>query len=103
MGKDKYGDEWDTDEYFVDFRCFDCGVNTVPERRPQEYYIVHDEIWLAAAMTKQSQRPSGDFLCIGCLEARLGRTLTRRDFPDCPANQLGDYLSSRLKARLLAM
>jgi hypothetical protein len=85
--------------------CVDCGVNTAPdllgrvemeqyrrmwaarygEESPVEYemefdercevYIVRDAVWRAAGM-----EPWGGCLCVGCLERRLGRTLTPRDF-----------------------
>ena len=48
-----------------------------------EFYIVTDEVWAASAMT-----PTGGCLCVGCLEARLGRQLTPADFPDLPVNDL---------------
>jgi hypothetical protein len=38
-----------------------------------ERYKVHDEVWKAA-------RGEG-WLCVGCLEERLGRRLTPDDFP----------------------
>jgi hypothetical protein len=69
-----------------DRRCIDCGTDTLPiEWGPRaEYFIVTDEIWAAAGMTK-----TGGCLCIGCLEARIGRQLTASDFPaDIPLNDL---------------
>jgi hypothetical protein len=48
-----------------------------------EYYMVHDIVWASAFMG-----PYDGMLCIGCLERRLGRPLTRlaaikdeRDWP----------------------
>jgi|SRR5262245_42339514 len=41
-----------------------------------EVYMVRDSVWKAAGM-----EPMGGCLCIGCLEKRLGRTLTPKDFP----------------------
>jgi hypothetical protein len=44
----------------------------------------------------------GDFLCIGCIETRLGRTLTPRAFTDAPINRPNDrWNSPRLNARLV--
>jgi hypothetical protein len=40
-----------------------------------EIYTVRESVWKAAGM-----EPMGGSLCIGCLEARLGRDLTWRDF-----------------------
>jgi hypothetical protein len=56
--------------------CVDCGTDTLPTgwHRRAEYYSVHDEVWAAAGMQFEG------FLCIGCLEVRVGRRLTRSDF-----------------------
>jgi hypothetical protein len=79
--------------------CIDCGINTAPglSTREQmerafaadwnkqgveqtfdefsEVYMVKPAIWKAAGMESFS-----GCLCIACLEKRLGRTLTPRDF-----------------------
>jgi hypothetical protein len=76
--------------------CVDCGVNTAPgtpagdfarmllERdgsfnaridEHTEMYMVKDAVWEKAGM-----KPFGGCLCIGCLEARLGRRLRPKDF-----------------------
>lgn len=70
--------------------CVDCGVDT---GEVHEYYMVADDLWAAA----------GDvpgMLCIGCLETRLGRMLTRDDFTGAPVNADLWPQSSRLRARL---
>jgi hypothetical protein len=54
------------------FLCLDCGIDT---GKAYEHYFVHNEVWDAAHSSREGM------LCIGCLEARLGRTLTRQDFP----------------------
>ena len=54
--------------------CADCGFDTIVV----EYYMVHDHVWAAAGMGPDED--SG-FLCIGCLERRLGRPLIGGDFP----------------------
>lgn len=82
------------DEYETElevFRCVDCGTNTM-----DEYYMVHDEVWSAAGMKKD-----GGMLCIGCLEGRLGRSLSAADFSPVPINHM-PYVerSARLSARL---
>jgi hypothetical protein len=41
-----------------------------------EVYGVRNKVWAAAGM-----KPKGGCLCIGCLEKRLGRKLTAKDFP----------------------
>jgi hypothetical protein len=84
--------------------CVDCGFDTAPgllDRRameeaakalgdawtkmdqgiPQhidqnsEVYRVRDSVWKKAGMT-----PWGGCLCVGCLEARIGRRLKPKDF-----------------------
>jgi hypothetical protein len=90
--------------------CVDCGINTLPgyptraemerlyktsaasktllatgEELPVasaevdercEVYTVRNSVWKAAGMV-----PMGGCLCIGCLEKRLDRRLTPKDFP----------------------
>jgi hypothetical protein len=86
------------------WNCIDCSINTAPgcstraefeialqasvltasgkqgvtqtydER--SEVYTVKPEVWRAAGMDDL-----GGCLCIGCLEKRLGRFLTPKDFP----------------------
>lgn len=76
--------------------CVDCGVNTAPgmmnrkqldlafalhEEAPQrmsdqqEVYTVTKEVWRASGL-----EDFGGCLCIGCLEKRIGRRLTPKDF-----------------------
>jgi hypothetical protein len=87
--------------------CTDCGYNTNPSQPTREeaereaarqiragkrkwkiptrydhrseVFIVHDHIWKAAGM-----EPWGGCLCVGCLEARIGRELRPEDFPPHP-------------------
>jgi hypothetical protein len=59
------------------FWCLDCPLNT---KELLEYYNVHDNIWNSVAS------PNDGMLCIGCLENRLGRRLSRNDFSDAPIN-----------------
>jgi hypothetical protein len=42
------------------------------------------------------------FLCIGCLESRLGRTLIDDDFREVPLNEPGPWHTLRLLERLYA-
>lgn len=65
--------------------CNDCGRDTLPFDRRSEWYVVSDTVWQEAGM-----KPAGGYLCIGCLEARLGRQLTPEDFPDVPVNDLSE-------------
>jgi hypothetical protein len=64
------------------WHCRDCGVDTTPctgkrgcrhKKGRWELYLVHDELWAAAGMQH-------GYLCIGCLEARIGRRLVPQDF-----------------------
>jgi hypothetical protein len=79
--------------------CVDCGINTAPgilsrARMEQafaadwnnqgvtqtvcknsEVYTVKPPVWKAANMDGM-----GGYLCIGCLEKRIGRTLVPKDF-----------------------
>ena len=82
-----------TDQEVEDsFNCLDCGFNT---KEGHEYYTVHDEVWLKA------HPDDWGMLCIGCLEERLGRVLTRHDFPDYPVNDENVfYQSDRLRNRI---
>jgi hypothetical protein len=41
-----------------------------------EVYMVRDSVWKAAGL-----EPMGGCICIGCLEQRLGRRLSPKDFP----------------------
>jgi hypothetical protein len=69
----------------------DCKVDTF---EINEYYTVHDEVWLTAHPDDYG------LLCIGCLETRLGRVLTPTDFPRYPINSGVFRQSERLKDRI---
>ncbi|MGA2321569.1 MAG: hypothetical protein ABSG95_12645 [Solirubrobacteraceae bacterium] len=82
--------------------CADCGVNTTPYTGKRgcrhigrwEDYMVRDEIWTAAGVGE-------GFLCVGCLELRLGRRLESGDFVDVPINEPDDpWHTPRLASRL---
>ena len=49
--------------------------------------MVHAELWYRAVPEEFNARGMTIFLCIGCLEARIGRRLIRADFTDCPLNR----------------
>ena len=65
-------------------KCDDCGKNLATNH---EYYMVKDDIWEEAGM----ENGTGD-LCINCLEDRLGRELTYKDFP-----KLNKKLQNKMK------
>lgn len=71
--------------------CHDCFVNVVTIK---EYYMVYDALWLSVAHQHE-------ILCVGCLEHRLGRKLTKADFTDCILNTEMNH-SKRLKERFLS-
>lgn len=75
------------------FKCAACSTNTL---HINEYYMLTDEIWTAAWPAERGM------LCIGCVEERLGRTLTASDFTDAPINTGYFGYSERLAARLAA-
>lgn len=86
--------------------CLDCGVDTW---KLNEYYMVTKTVWSDAFPDRP--RCDGDkswtaglgYLCIGCLEKRIGRILTPSDFTNYPINHVepGDRgKSPRLMNRL---
>lgn len=58
--------------------------------------MVTDAVWRAAGM-------SNGFVCVGCLESRLGRHLTPADFTDFPINLSSPWDTPRLAARKAGM
>lgn len=72
--------------------CKDCGLDT---KKVHEEYMVEDLLWKKAGM-----KPKDGCLCIGCLERRIDRRLTHRDFTDIPVNFGCTKKSRRLKNRL---
>lgn len=87
--------------------CTDCGVNTI--WLGESYMVrkdVWDQAWLGAAPQTRMERR---ILCIGCLEARIGRRLSVDDFYPVPINDpddprmalvpVSDRLRNRLRAR----
>jgi hypothetical protein len=65
-----------------------------------EWYSVWDYLWQEAGMQLENEMLwSSGFLCIGCLEKRLGRELTAEDFVDAPINHQHDLDTPRLASR----
>lgn len=88
----------------VTTRCADCGFGAITGG---EYYMVKDEVWEAAWAGRRKPWHEVDgqqILCVGCLEARIGRTLTAFDFTGAPINDVnfGGEKSERLLDRLQA-
>jgi hypothetical protein len=72
--------------------CNDCGVNVL---KIGEYYMLKGELW-----EKRLKLGWDDNLCIGCLEARLGRKVTIGDMAFLPAYRWMYPRSDRLTARI---
>lgn len=78
--------------------CFDCNVSTI---QIGEYYNVHKEIWEESGIENERGAPPHVYLCIGCLESRIGRILQPEDFGHCVINvDPLHYRSSRFCQRL---
>jgi hypothetical protein len=92
--------------------CADCGIDTI--HTIDEWYMVDDDLWEQAWIGRRKSRKYWDenrphpvyfraeILCIGCLEARIGRTLVAGDFADAPVNSLRKCKSERMRERLTA-
>lgn len=74
------------------WHCLDCEVHC---RKIDEYYMVNDNIWFEYV-------PEHDgMLCLGCLEERMQRKLSKSDFTDAPINSPGiQKMSQRYLDRL---
>lgn len=73
------------------WNCLDCGYHT-----SLEHYYVRDDVWYGDA-----GMPESGMLCIGCLEARIGRVLTPADFPPVHVNDYRIHaMTDRLRSRL---
>ena len=80
--------------------CADCGAPTVivaPDDIDHiwapgacEWYMVRDHLWPRDC----------EYLCVGCLEARLGRELRPADFASVPVNRPSPRMTPRLRNRL---
>src|SRR5262245_56665376 len=57
--------------------CDDCGVDT---QEIGEQYMVHNHVWTAATGVSHKWLAMMAFLCVVCIEDRLGRQLTKADF-----------------------
>lgn len=73
--------------------CACCGVST---SKIGEHFFLRSEIWYRVHPSERG------FLCVGCVETKLGRLLTKQDFTDCTINkpQRGVHMSLRLVQRL---
>jgi hypothetical protein len=74
------------------FICLDCQIDT---SKIGEHYFIKTDLWLSVVSSKKGM------LCIGCLERRLGRKLTKNDFTKCYINNPKfSGMSKRLLNRL---
>lgn len=75
--------------------CADCGTVTAPRdvMSGSDWYVVHDTIWRSAGMASGC-----GYLCVPCLEHRIGRSLCARDFTDAPINAPMPWDTPRLAA-----
>jgi hypothetical protein len=80
------------------FLCLDCSVDTA---ELQEYYMLRREVWRGINPPTLAAPRSEGMLCIGCVEARLGRKLTYEDFLWAPINLHAVFNGSeRLRDRM---
>lgn len=95
-GRDIYLRDGSRTEFYwepvsADFLCMDCAVDTT---NLGEYFMLRHDLWA------QIHPDRIGHLCIGCVETRLGRTLTAADFLDAPVNT-NPYPRSARSARLI--
>ena len=80
--------------------CKGCSVNTM---HFDEYYMLHDNVWLQAMEGVTGQRTNEGMLCVRCAENGLGRKLGPQDFTDTPLNRMIFNMSERLASRVLGL
>jgi hypothetical protein len=74
--------------------CADCAICAVDCNEIDEYYMVTNELWAQYGVRH-------GMLCVGCMEARMGRELTGEDFMvGAGDNDPGQRHSARLTKRL---
>lgn len=72
--------------------CMDCKIDT---GKIGEHYMLIDSVWSQVHSSKKGM------LCIGCLEQRLDRIITARDFNTSYINK-PRVMSNRLMKRLMS-
>ncbi|GGK32816.1 HEAT repeat domain-containing protein [Nocardia camponoti] len=76
-------------------RAWECAGCAVDTQTIDEYYMLQNALW--ESVSTEGER----LLCIGCVEDRLGRTLTAADFTEVDVNRSpGWSRSARLMDRL---
>ena len=76
--------------------CLDCGVDTFVIK---EWYMIRNELW--GQVITNNDPTSQRFLCILCLEKRLGRKLHVSDFMDPAEAKINQPAPKRMSERLL--
>ena len=69
--------------------CMDCDEDTW-----SEYYMISHDLWHEIVGSRAG------YLCVPCLEHRLGRRLEPADFLPCPCNDDTWRKTPRLKERM---
>ncbi len=102
-------------DWSIDWICIDCGTNTVPSVDMVEFersgaFTLDDRCevyWVRPYVWQLAGNPKGS-LCIGCLEARIGRRTKPKDFPrydphlqniDAALNDPSSACTPRLRSR----
>jgi hypothetical protein len=70
--------------------CNDCRVDTSLATGNGHYYAVREDVWRRAVPKSGGRRPPR-YLCLDCLEARLGAPLTQADFLATPPEILARF------------
>jgi hypothetical protein len=81
----------------VNYHCVVMGEHSIQERftPDSEMYMVHRRVWKKAGMGSWD-----GCLCVGCLEQRIGRELTPKDFDrEHPFNYPEYACTERLRSR----
>lgn len=68
--------------------CKGCGKNCFLSE--YDYYMIQDRLWNACGV-------GNEMLCIECLQTRIGRKLTYKDFTNCPLNEKNTFVQKLKK------
>jgi hypothetical protein len=74
----------------VDTGCKDCKKETL-DAHTKDYYMVTDALWSKFGVGKE-------FLCMDCIEHRMGHKIRKEDLSDCFLNsELNPYTKTILE------
>jgi len=65
--------------------CRDCNINT---NVIGEYYMIQNDLWIQVCGEDYHR-----MFCIGCVEKKIKRKLTKNDFTKCRINDVEDLSS----------